>query len=96
MAAVVLLADEVPIGDQAIDLGEADVADGLAVMMEEVWGPSGVGHGWAQTAERPLNRRSVASGPQSEAVNVVSPLYLQKGLPRANETMLAIVPPYAA
>lgn len=58
MAAVVLLADEVPDGDQGIDLGEAAMADGPAVM-EEMWGPSGVGHGWAQTAERPLNRRSI-------------------------------------
>ncbi len=30
------------------------------------------------------------------AVNIVSPLHLHKGLSRANESMLAVVPPCAA
>jgi hypothetical protein len=88
VAAVVLLADEVPTVIRPLTLGEAAVADDPAVMMEEVWGPSGVGHGWAQTAERPLDRRSVDDG----AVNIVSSLHLHKGLLRANEIMLATVP----
>ena len=50
---------------------------------------------WPKLRNLPVNRRSVAPGPVG-AVNIVSPLHLHKGLSRANEAMLAVVPPCAA
>src|ERR1700722_15934053 len=48
-----------------------------------------------RAADLPVNRRPVAPG-TSRVVNIVGPLHLHKGLSRANETMLAVVPPCAA
>jgi hypothetical protein len=50
----------------------------------------------SRTIELPLNRRSVVPGTSRGREHIVSPLHLHKGLSRADEAVLAAVPPCAA